>query len=261
MVNRIWQHHFGKGLVAHAHDFGKRGTPPTHPELLDYLAARFVDSGLVDQGDAPAIMLSETYQQAARRTPRTRRWTPTTIFCGDSTGSGSMRRPCAIPCLTISGELEPGPGGPHPFPHMGTWMFMQHDPFNAVYPSKRRSVYLMTQRIQRHPFLGMFDGADPAISTAQRPLTITPIQALFFMNSELVHQTAGIWAKHLTESQPSKRARWRTPIALLSDGAPTPEEVAGASQIFSSARKTLQECCLPGAGPGAGELSARAAGQ
>ena len=67
--------------------------------------------------------------------------------------------------LAVGGNLDRTPGGPHPFPPQPTWDFTQHNPFKAVYETNRRSVYLMTQRIQRHPFLALFDGADPNAST------------------------------------------------------------------------------------------------
>jgi hypothetical protein len=245
MVNRIWQHHFGKGLVQTPSDFGKRGTPPTHPELLDYLAARFVESGWSVKAMHRAIMLSETYQQASAENAANQEIDANNDFLWRFNRQRLDAEALRDSLLTISGELEPGPGGPHPFPNMGTWLFMQHDPFNAVYPSMRRSVYLMTQRIQRHPFLGMFDGADAAISTAQRPMTITPIQALFFMNSELVHQTAATWAKHLAESQPGERARVENAYRLAFGRRAATEEVTGASQYLSRARKTLQESGVP----------------
>ena len=156
---------------------------------------------------------------------------PTTIFSGASTASGSTPNPCATRCSLISRQLEPGPGGPHPFPNMGTWVYMQHDPFNAVYPSNRRSVYLMTQRIQRHPYLAMFDGADAAISVARRPLTITPIQALFFMNSELLHSTAATWAKHLIDTHSRDDQRVATAFRTALGRPATRDELARASSI------------------------------
>src|SRR5207244_4831822 len=81
--------------------------------------------------------------------------------------------------LAVSGGLDRSPGGPHPFPAQSTWDFTQHKPFKAVYDTNRRSVYLMTQRIHRHPFLGLFDGPDTNTSTAGRTTSTTPLQALF----------------------------------------------------------------------------------
>src|SRR5690606_18543011 len=76
--------------------------------------------------------------------------------------------------LAVSGRLDYAPGGPHPFPEVDSWGFTIHYPFHAVYDSDHRSVYLMIQRARRHPFLTLFDAADPNISTATRQVTITP---------------------------------------------------------------------------------------
>jgi hypothetical protein len=241
MVNRIWQHHFGKGIVATPNDFGKRGTPPTHPELLDYLANQFVESGWSIKAMHRAIMLSETYQQATAENAANQEIDANNDFLWRFNRQRLDAEALRDSLLTISGELEPGTSGPHPFPNMGTWLFMQHDPFNAVYPSKKRSVYLMAQRIQRHPFLGMFDGADAAISTAQRPMTITPIQALFFMNSEMLHETAGTWAKHLLGALSREQARVESAYRTALARPATAEELTRASQYLATARKTLQQ--------------------
>jgi Protein of unknown function (DUF1553)/Protein of unknown function (DUF1549)/Planctomycete cytochrome C len=240
MVNRIWLHHFGKGLVATPSDFGKRGTPPTHPELLDYLATKFVESGWSVKAMHRLIMLSETYQLASAENAADQEIDADNNFLWKFNRQRLDAESLRDSLLAISGELEPGPSGPHPFPHMGTWMFMQHGPFNAVYPSKRRSVYLMTQRIQRHPYLAMFDGADAAISTGLRPQTVTPIQALFFMNGELVHETAGTWAKRLIASQPNDQRRIESAYRTALGRAASKEELARAAQYIADARRVLQ---------------------
>ena len=99
--------------------------------------------------------------------------------------------------LAVSGGLDRTPGGPHPFPPVETWGFTQHAPFKAVYETNHRSLYLMTQRIARHPFLALFDGPDPNSSTAERSLTTTPTQALYMMNDPLVHGEADRLARKL----------------------------------------------------------------
>jgi hypothetical protein len=178
MVNRIWQGHFGTGIVATPNDFGTRGAAPTHPELLDWLAAEFVRSGWSVKHMHRLILTSEAYRGGVHR----RRLTAEEIR--DS-------------LLAVSGELDPSPGGPHPFPDPATWTFTQHAPFKAVYETNRRSVYLMTQRIQRHPFLALFDGPDPNASTATRQTTTVPTQALFFLNDPFVHKCADSLARRL----------------------------------------------------------------
>src|SRR5439155_634956 len=96
--------------------------------------------------------------------------------------------------VAISGELDPAMGGEHPFPPENEWKYTQHKPFVATYPSNKRTVYLMQQRIKKHPFLETFDGADPNATTAVRSISTTPIQALFMMNDPFVHEQADQFA-------------------------------------------------------------------
>jgi hypothetical protein len=100
----------------------------------------------------------------------------------------------------VSGELELTPAQEHPFPTPINWGYTQHGPFSAVYEHNKRSVYLMTQRLKRHPFLALFDGADPNATTAERLVTTVPTQALFFLNDPFVHTKAEKWAIKLQAS-------------------------------------------------------------
>src|SRR5262249_22985520 len=113
-------------------------------------------------------------------------------------------------------------GGPHPFPPVRQWGFTQHAPFAAVYDTNRRSVYLMTQRLKRHPFLALFDGADANASTPLRAPTTVPTQALYFMNDPFVHEQANACAARRIAAESDdpnriglvyRRARGRTPSA------------------------------------------------
>jgi hypothetical protein len=193
MVNRIWQHHFGQGLVKTPNDFGVRGTPPTHPELLDALAVRFVESGFSIKSMHRLILLSRAWQRSSSgradqendllwRFPRRR------------LDAESIRDSL----LALSGDLDRTPAEAHPFPPKDKWSFSQHAPFDAVYESRHRSVYLMQQRIKRHPYLSLFDGPDPNASTGARLPTTTPVQALFWMNDPFFHVQAEKIARRWT---------------------------------------------------------------
>ena len=92
------------------------------------------------------------------------------------------------------GKLDRTPGGAHPFPPESSWNFTQHSPFSAVYETDKRSVYLMTSRQRRHPFLALFDGADTNASTSIRQTTTVPTQALYFLNDPFVHRQAELLA-------------------------------------------------------------------
>ena len=115
---------------------------------------------------------------------------------------------------------------------------MQHGPFADVYESNRRSVYLMTQRLQRHPYLGMFDGADPALSTASRSVTITPIQALFSMNSDFIHRTSAFWASKLMD-RPDEASRVREAFRTVFGRLPEAAESAKSAAYLADVRQTL----------------------
>src|SRR5439155_15801059 len=105
--------------------------------------------------------------------------------------------------LAVGGALDPSAGGPHPFPPSTAWDYTQHKPFIAVYEDNRRSVYLMTQRIRRHPFFGIFDGAETNMSTAFRITSTTPLQALWLLNDPFVHEQAKKFAARLEKERPS----------------------------------------------------------
>jgi hypothetical protein len=147
--------------------------------------------------------------------------------------------------LTVGGELDLSKGGAHPFPHERTWSFTQHNPFTAVYETHRRSVYLMTQRIQRHPYLSIFDGADPNSSTAERLISTTPIQALFVMNSPFVDEQAGRFAARLIGAEPDTRKRIDLAYQMAFGRPATGEEVQRGESYIRQCREKLKSTSLP----------------
>ncbi len=138
----------------------------------------------------------------------------------------------------LGGGLDRTPGGPHPFPPVGT-TFTQHAPFGAVYPSSRRSVYLMTQRIRRHPFLALFDGADPNASTAKRSITTVPTQALFFMNDPFVHEQAEGFARRLLAARADECDRIRLAYRMAMAREPLDAEIEQAQGFLARYRRQL----------------------
>jgi hypothetical protein len=231
MVNRIWQHHFGRGIVATPNDFGTRGSPPTHPELLDWLARRFIDSGWSVKAMHRLIVNSRTYQQASVNTG-----------ADDGFLSGTRRRRLDAEqtrdaLLAVSGQLDLSPAGPQPFPPADQWGgFSQHSPFLADYAMNRRSVYLMRQRIREHPYLSLFNGPAPSASTAQRSEATTPVQALFLMNDPFVHGCAEKLAERLIGADGSAAARVTLGYRLALGRPPTMEELAEAEAAVAEFR-------------------------
>ena len=193
-ANRIWGWHFGRGIVASANDFGSRGERPTHPELLDRLAVDFVQGGYSVKALHRRIMLTAAYRRAAAvqvEGDPDNRWL--TRFSRRRLTAEEIRDSL----LAISGRIDLSPGEGHPFPAESDWNFTQHKPFNAVYDTERRSAFLMVQRQRRHPFLALFDGADPNASTPSRQTTTVPTQALYFMNDPFFHRQASAATERL----------------------------------------------------------------
>lgn len=240
MVNRIWLNHFGKGLVPTPNDFGKQGKAPTHPELLDWLAAQFIDSGWSIKSMHRLIMLSSTYQLSGSRSEIAMEKDANNDLLGAFPRRRLDAESIRDTLLALSGELDKTPGGAHPFPPQEEWNFTQHNPFKAVYDTKRRSVYLMTQRIQRHPYLAIFDGADPSASTALRLTSTTPLQALYLLNDPFVHDHSQKFAARiLKESQDdSERLRRAYYLAL---GRPSNEGEMERGRLFlASVREEIR---------------------
>jgi hypothetical protein len=197
MVNRIWLHHFGRGLVATPNDFGARGSPPSHPELLDWLASRFMEGGWSVKAMHRLILQSRAYRMACVENERYVETDPGNALLWRFNRRRLSAEEVRDSMLAVSGGLDRTPGGPHPFPPEQGWRYTQHNPYLAVYDTNRRAVYLMQQRIKKQPFLEVFDGADPNVTTGQRPLSNTPLQALFLMNSPFAHAQSARFAGRL----------------------------------------------------------------
>ncbi len=232
MVNRIWQGHFGRGLVATPNDFGARGEPPTHPALLNWLAAHFRQQGYQIKPLHRLIMQSAAYQRASTVDPQQaehaeNRWLAR--FSRRRLTAEELRDSL----LFVSGQLDPSPGTNHPFPPEGEWRYTQHGPFTAVYETKRRSAYLMVQRQRRHPYLALFDGADPNSSTATRQATTVPTQALYFLNDPFFHEQAAAVVATL-DPQADDTDRLHSLAQRLFQRNPTPVERELAASLLAN---------------------------
>lgn len=247
MVNRIWQYHFGKGIVQTPNDFGSRGTTPTHPELLDWMASKFMTDGWSIKKMHKLIMMSHAYQLSSV--------TETTgykkIFEKNSSIDVSnnylwrfnRRRLQAEELrdsiLFVGGELDTTPGKEHPFPTENTWHFTQHVQFFAVYDTNKRSVYAMQQRLKKHPFFELFDGADQSAITDKRAESVTPVQALFFMNNSWLFKQADNFAIRVYLAQNSYQNRLNYAFKLAYGRVPNQVEVQEATEYISQAKKKL----------------------
>ena len=199
MVNRIWQQHFGRGLVTTPDNFGRRGTRPTHPQLLDWLAERFVTDGWSLKKLHRLILQSESYRLASTagngtaqtRDPENAWWWK---FSRRRLDAESIRDSM----LAVSGQLDLSQPGPHAIPPWYEKRYGLNGPFHQEPETNHRSVYLLTQRIYRHSQLDLFDGPDRNTSVSQRSSSNVPAQALFLMNSPFVQAQATALSKRIS---------------------------------------------------------------
>ncbi|MEQ9410742.1 MAG: PSD1 and planctomycete cytochrome C domain-containing protein [Fuerstiella sp.] len=233
MVNRIWHWHFGRGLVATPNDFGSRGATPSHPELLEYLATAFRNSGFRVKAMHRLMMNTAAYQRGSDWSEAVATRDPNNSLLSRFARRRLSAEEIRDSLLLMSGQLDMTPGEAHPFPPEASWTFTQHDPFTASYDTRKRSVFLMVQRQRRDPYLALFDGADPNASTAVRQTTTVPTQALYFMNAPFFHDQADGVARRLL-SLPDNAARIRRAFQLLFQRLPTEAEVSEANLFLDS---------------------------
>jgi hypothetical protein len=240
-VNRVWAWHFGEGLVATPSDFGLRGEAPSHPELLDWLAAEFIRSGWSVKALHRLILNSKTYRASSDDEAGNLALDP-----GNRYLWRFVRRPLDAESirdamLAVSGHLDRSLPGPHPFPPVETWAFTIHRPFHEVYDSDHRSLYLMVQRNRRNPFLALFDAADPNQSVPQRLPTTTPTQSLYLMNSPFVHQQSEGFARRLIESCGDESARIRLAFLTAHGRPPSDDQITETRAFLEAYRAKVAE--------------------
>jgi hypothetical protein len=141
--------------------------------------------------------------------------------------------------LAASGQLDRTRPGPHPFPPVVEWHWTQHSPFKAVYDSPHRSVYLMTQRLARHPYLALFDGPDPNTSTGLRTSSIVPSQVLYLLNNPFVTAQARELANRLLADSPEARARIDLACRICWSRRASPDEIQQAVDYIARLNQAL----------------------
>jgi hypothetical protein len=216
-------------------DFGTRGTPPTHPELLDWLAAEFVKSGWSVKTLHRTILLSVTYRQGSASRPDAAKADPTNDLYWRFDRRRLSAEEIRDSLLATSGQLDRKPGEAHPIPPESSWSFTQHVPFGTFYDTDKRSVYLIQIRNRRHPFLGLFDGADPNASTPQRQTTTVPTQALYFLNDPFFHTQAAKVADRVRAKPTAERVNELFRLAL--QRPPTDKDRTFADAFLARYRK------------------------
>jgi cytochrome c553 len=235
LVNRLWQHHFGIGLVRTASNFGLLGEPPTHPELLDYLAKQLVAHGWSQKALHRQIMLSATYQQSSARNPRGEESDP-----GNRYLARMPRRRLEVEAwrdamLAVSGRLDLTLDGP-------SVQLSSAD-------NCRRTFYAAISRHDLDQMLRLFDFPDPNVTAEARTTTTVPLQQLFVLNSEFMVRQAKAFAARLTANAGETDATRIQRAYLLAYGRPP-----------IAAELRLGLAYLAGPSPGASVVQTAAAG-
>jgi hypothetical protein len=232
IVNRVWQYHFGRGLVDTPNDFGRMGAQPSHPELLDWLALTFRDDlkGSL-KGLHKLIVMSAAYRQSSTVANAT----AAAMDADNRWLWRQNRRKLDAECvrdsiLAVSGKLNLAMGGPsfQDFvidkpQHSPHYLYDRHDPEDPK--SWRRSVYRFIVRSQQQPFMTVLDCADPSMRVDRRNESLSPLQALALMNNGLVVSMAGHFAARVEAEAAGTEARVRRAYFLALGRMPENDEL------------------------------------
>ncbi|MBK8096335.1 MAG: DUF1553 domain-containing protein [Planctomycetes bacterium] len=257
LANRLWQHHFGRGLVRSSNDFGKLGDQPTHPELLDWLAVELLQRGQSLKSMHRLILSSKAWQMASSPVPAAAAIDPR----NDRFWRFDRRRMTAEELrdaiLQVDGSLSLQLGGPSVFPPLPAEVLATssrpEDAWGHSTPEQaaRRSLYVHVKRSLQEPVLAVFDQADTDNSCPVRFATVQPTQALILMNGDFAQARARAFAERLLREAPDLPARIRLGLRLCWQREATAEEVARYETLVTGLREfgrdeaaALQRCCL-----------------
>jgi hypothetical protein len=240
-VNRVWHHHFGRGLVDTPNDFGKMGGRPTHPELLDWLAFTFREEGGSLKKLHKLIITSATYQQTSQLgiplNPKSEIPNPQSLDV-DNRYLWRMNRSrldaeeVRDAVLLVSGRLDRRMGGPSDQqfamkPGVHVTPVVEYPPFDWDRPAgHRRSVYRFVFRTLPDPFVACLDGADASQLTPARNVSVTPLQALALLNNEFILVHAKALAASLEKSSPDRARQVATACERVWGRPPAADELA-----------------------------------
>ena len=234
VVNRLWQHHFGVGLVKNSDNFGVQSEPPSHPELLDWLATELIHSGWDLQHIQRLIVSSNTYQQKSEATPEQYHRDPDNRLLARGPRYRLPAEALRDNALAVSGLLADKIGGPSVMPYQpaGLWEELAggaHDDYTQGHGDDlyRRSLYTYRKRTVPHPSMATFDAPSWEICQVKRAKTNTPLQALALLNDVTYMEASRKFAERmLTEGGSSPDSRLTFGFRMATSRAPTSAELA-----------------------------------
>jgi hypothetical protein len=226
IVNRVWGHYFGHPLVGTASNFGKLGEEPTHPELLDDLAARFMENGWSLKWLHREIVLSAAYGQNSTGNPEAKAADPANQLLARMSRKRMSIEQWRDAILAVSGRLDPQVGGESIEPQ---------DP-----QARKRTVYSKISRLELNRMLSLFDYPDPNTHSEHRVETTTPLQKLFAMNSPFMVAEAEAFAKRLIASHSNFEDRILEASELCYSRPPTAAEQELAGDFFGTEADSVE---------------------
>ncbi len=237
MVNRVWQHVFGRGIVATSDNFGVMGEAPTHPELLDLLADDFRKDGWSLKRLIRKLVLSRAYRMSSQRSELAERTDPTNKLLHRANIRRLEGESIRDAMLTVSGRLDPAMFGPSVPVYLTSFMQGRGRPGESgpLDGAGRRSIYQGVHRNFLNPFMLAFDTPQPASTVGRRSQSNVPAQALILLNNEFVHLQAETWAKRLvadssTGGEEIVRSMYRQAFAR----SPSDEELRSMTEFAAT---------------------------
>ena len=237
LVNRLWKHHFGEGIVRSPDDFGLQGQPPTHPDLLDWLASEFVKTWSVKRMHR-MMVLSTAYRQASRAMPEQAAITATADPQNKLLHRQNVRRLEAEAIrdamLAVSGRLDRRLEGPSVLPHLNENQEGRGRPASGPLDGNgRRSIYLAVRRNFLNPMFTAFDYPTPLTTIGRRTVSNVPAQALVMLNNPFVLQQAELWAKRELAAGATTAGQVGAMYEAAFARQPTREELAAAQEFVA----------------------------
>lgn len=239
IVNRVWQNHFGRGLVDTPNDFGKMGQLPSHPSLLDWLAVEFRDGGQSMKALHRTILNSATYRQSSASRPENAAVDSDNVYLWRMNRRRLDAESVRDSVLAVSGKLDNTMYGPgfrdfvlELTAHSPHYEYAKHDPNDPT--THRRSVYRFLPRSSQQPFMETLDCADPSLMVAKRDETLTPISALSLLNNKFITAMSEHFAARISKEHSEVGAQIEHAFELALSRKPTESELAILSVYATS---------------------------
>jgi hypothetical protein len=246
-VNRVWHYHFGRGIVSTLSNFGKLGSPPTHPELLDTLAVQFMEGGWSIKWLHREIMLSATYQLSSARDEGNMAIDPGDEYLWRMTPRRLDIEAWRDVLLSVAGRLDPKVGGPsidQTTPGLkevpGFNFFTRMNGMEADNPAgRRRTLYTVVSRYAPNATLTLFDFPEPNVTSDQRSVTTVPQQQLFVLNSPFTLEMSRAFANRLEKAASNDQDRLQLGWQLAYGRPPAPGEISLALEFLQAPAESL----------------------